>query len=187
MYVFRTHSRLLPDECIAYLVEEVKRKELPGVPRESSPKLKAFFPLTNEGVSVDTVRHNLNILVHIREGPDTDDRQAQIFLPTIVWFEAAGFTKTNLQDMLASPDGESDEARLKRDQAHLRRLQENQNAMQEVYSKANFTKRLVFDPLPVYTDVRFVSDRDRIELFLCNDESKSTTASWLSMLMLRYL
>ena len=97
MYVFRTHSRLLPDECIAYLVDEVKKKQLPGVQNEGLAKLKAFFPRTNEGVSVETVLHNLNILVRIH---DFKTNKAQVFLPTLVWFEAAGFTDGNLKEML---------------------------------------------------------------------------------------
>ena len=151
----------------------MKKEELQGVPKQPTDKMRAFFPRTNEGVSVDTVRHNLNILVHIHKSEPGEDQRAQTFLPTLVWFEVAGFVNKDIQEMLVDP----------KEQACWR---ENDRVMKGVYSKPEFASTLVYRPLPVYTDTRFVSDRDRIELFsFSKEESTTTTASWLHMLLLR--
>ena len=122
------------------------------------------------------MRHNLNILVHIHELVAAVENRAQIFLPTLLWFEMAGFVKEDLHEMLSDP----------KDQKPLKFFQDNDRAMKEAYMKEGFAKALVSTPLPVYTDTRFVIDRDRIELFSSTkEESVATTASWLHMLTLR--
>ena len=122
-------------------------------------------------MSEETVKHNLNILVNIKEQPHINNR-GHIFLPTLLWFYAAGFQNRLLLDMLES-------------EAERRKLNDNFSEMEKSYIKDDFTSALVYCLLPVYTDVRFVTNRDRVQLFLYNDESKNTTSSWLNMLAIR--
>ena len=178
VYGFRSHTRHLPKECIDAIREDMQGRRLAGFTgRDPASKFKEMFPITDSGVSVDIVQHNLNILVHIHETSEslevdkTPEMRAQIFLPTLSWFFSAGFRMLDLKSMCLDND--------------KRKLAQNYTTMVSTWSQADFPRALVYCPLPVYIDVRYVSGKGGA-LFQCGPESVNNTVQWLAMLDLQY-
>jgi hypothetical protein len=177
VYAFRTHMRPLPQDCIDYLVEQCKGpREFKYVTEEDKTRL--LFPWTDSGVSKNTIVHNLNILVHIMEAKCTIDEEetgnmrAQLFITTMSWFEAAGFSLFHLKKMcLVEADKE--------------KLAANHVDMREWWKKEEFPKSLVYQSLPVYIDVRYCTGKD-VPVFQSSDESVALTVQWLSMITIQY-
>ena len=182
VYGFRTHTRHLPEECRKLLVQKCRDARDSKVDTKSKPQEEAqlYFPLTDRGVSPDTVNHNLNILVNIDKYKRQDltnctdqQRKAQIFLPTLTWFEAAGFKREELQNMCAK-----EEDRL--------RLSKNFEAMETTWKQDEFPRAYVYQLLPVYVEVRFCKGGKDIQMFQNGRDSKALTKEWLSMLTEHY-
>jgi hypothetical protein len=178
VYGFRSHVRHLPRACVEMLIKDMHNRPLPGfIRRDEQEKIKALFPVTDSGVSIDTVQHNLNILVHIQDSPEsveqdkTAEMRAQIFLPTFAWFLSAGIKLADLKAMC--------------NEDHQKKLGGNHAAMLSVWRTPDFPRSLVYCPLPVYCDVRYVSGKTNA-LFQFNDESANNTIQWLSMLGIQY-
>jgi hypothetical protein len=178
IYGFRSHKRHLPRPCIESLMREIAGSSLTGFSgKNPSDVFKALFPVTDSGVSVEIIRRNLSILAYIHESPAsieqnrTSEMRAQIFLPTLTWFFSAGFNMEDLKAMCSSKD--------------RKHLTKNYTEMISVWRRADFAKAVVYCPLPVYIDVRYVSGKVAA-LFQCNAESVNNTVQWLAMLELQY-
>ncbi len=178
VYGFRCHGRPLPRACVDSLRKDIGKCILKGFSgRDENEKMKALFPITDSGVSADTVRHNLNILVHIHETPQSLERhktpelRAQIFLPAFAWFLSAGIQLSDMKSMCSED--------------HKKKLADNYATMLSVWRTTDFPKSLVYCPLPVYCDVRFVCGK-ATALFQGKPESANNTIHWLGMLGLQY-
>jgi hypothetical protein len=172
-YSFRVHIRPLPEKCIHAIIAEVKSKPPPGVPgTHGLERLKCMFPVTNRGISADIARHNLNILCHL-DSADTRN-SSHLGLTVFSWFLAAGFKQPNLVDMCAS---EPAKANVRKFVTQVKTAAAN---------KTSFYQVLVYTPLPVNTDVRYVTSSDKVQLFLCHEESAGTTIQWMFSLLLFY-
>jgi hypothetical protein len=138
------------------------------------------------GVSKDTVKHNLDILIHISQadcpiGADNPEEkrnlqaqlQAQLFLTTLTWFESAGFQIDHLKQMCDLEETK-------------KRLTENNMKMRDVWGKEDFAQSLVYQTLPVYVDVRFCSGGADVPLFQRSQESVAVTMQWLTMLTMHF-
>ena len=179
VYGFRSHKRHLPRPCIQSIIQEMqKRSSLTGFAgRDQTEVFKALFPVTDSGVSIETVRKNLSILVHIDQSPEslesnrTAEMRAQIFLPTLAWFFSAGFSIDDLKAVCSAEE--------------RGKLIKNNREMAAVWRKPTFATAVVYCPLPVYVDVRYVTGKVG-SLFQCNAESVNNTVQWLAMLQLEY-
>ncbi len=150
-YSFRVHIRPLPEKCIHAIIAEVKAKPPLGVPATHGlDRLKCMFPITNRGISADIARHNLNILCNLNcADPRNGDH---LSLTVFAWFLAAGFKQSNLVDMCGS---EPAKASVKKFVAQVKAAAANTNT---------FYKVLVYLPLPVNTDVRYVTSSDKVQV-----------------------
>ncbi len=172
-YSFRVHNRPLPEACKKLIAAEVKQKPLGGIPSAKNlEKLKRIFPITNRGISVETAHHNLNILCHLNQVGS--ENSSHVGLTVLSWFIAAGFTQTSLADMCHD---DAAKANLKKYVQQIRTAASQESA---------FTTCLVYVPLPVNTDVRFVTSSDKVQLFLCHEESAGNTIQVLFSLLLFY-
>ncbi len=168
VYGFRTHTRHLPIFCKKFLVEKCTgARALKGNGKSEG------FPLTDRGVSEETVKHNLNILVHISSLRDGSTSQAQIFLPTLKWFEAAGFEREDLRKMCAKQEDRS-------------KLKLNFEKMDCECLSENFAKKMVLQSLPVYVEVRFCMGGKDTRMFQNGQDSMALTKEWLAMLSEHY-
>jgi hypothetical protein len=168
VYGFRTHSRHLPKVCKDFLVQKcMGARALKGKGKSEG------FPLTDRGVSEETVNHNLNILVHISSLRHGSQSQAQIFLPTLKWFEAAGFEREHLRKMCTEQEDRS-------------QLNLNFEKMDSVCLSDFFAKSLVVQSLPVYVEVRFCNGGKDTRMFQNGQDSMALTKEWLAMLSEHY-
>ena len=172
IYAFRCHHRPLPGRCKEALISTCASNRGRYEIKVEDNGFSKFFPHTDSGVSHENIYHNLYILLHIDSSSIKTSSQCQTFLCTHVWFMSAGFNKEDMRGFFS--------------QQSCSLYERNLQKMEKQWSNAAFAKQLVFAPLPVYTEVRYVEGSDSTPLFRNNSESFNLTNQWLSMIVLHF-
>ncbi|CAD7931075.1 unnamed protein product [Amoebophrya sp. A25] len=184
-YYLQWHYRPLPAAQLTALQKSVRSQH--RCARESKRDGAASVcPRVSEGVNADTVKHNLETLLHLagEEGElSNEDCLAQRKLngfAVAVWFVAAGFKKDTLErcvDPSSRPAFEKAWASLSEN------LRNNRGGINKT-AVLGMKKQFVFAPMPKIIDVaaRGSTSRTCAQLFGANEDSAVATCERLNTL-----
>lgn len=157
-YCLRWHYRPLPNQIKEALVTAMAQKETPVLS-------EATYPRVTEGVSEESLRHNVGVLFALsRSG--VGGHQAMVASIILAWLSAFGFGTEDIAKCL---------------KADLRGQWPQKLKVLCNQITPHLRKQCTLGPLPTYVDVKWVDASQQVpSLFKLSKTSAQFTAQWLN-------